>query len=298
VTEAVHEQIEVAPGRVVDVSYSGAAEGPVLIFHHGTPGSCAPVRAFSRAAEAAGLRVVAFSRPGYGRSTRHPGRAVVDVVADTTAVLAAVGADHCLMSGWSGGGPHALACAARLPQVRATFVIAGVAPYDADGLDWLAGMGEDNVIEFGKAIEGKETLAAFLSEQGDQLRHIKPEEIAASMTSILPEVDKAVLTDEFAEDTAEEFHDGLSAGIDGWLDDDLAFVRSWGFDLDEIVSPVSLWQGSEDLMVPFAHGQWLAARVPGASVHLEDGEGHLSIGVGHLDRIMAEACRAGGFTRD
>ena len=117
---------------------AGPPDGLPLVFHHGTPGAAPPVRSFEAAAHRRGLRLLTMSRPGYGGSTRQPGRSVVDVAADTSAVLDALGAAHCLVAGWSGGGPHALACAARTDAVDAVLVIAGVAPYGADGLDWMA----------------------------------------------------------------------------------------------------------------------------------------------------------------
>lgn len=132
-------QVRLADGRDLDVLESGHPGGRVLLFHHGTPGSRVPIRAVTDAAHRLGLRFVTTSRPGYGGSTRRPGRRVVDVAADSAAVLDAVGADRCLVAGWSGGGPHALACGAALPgRVRAVLVIAGVAPYPVEGLDWMA----------------------------------------------------------------------------------------------------------------------------------------------------------------
>jgi pimeloyl-ACP methyl ester carboxylesterase len=152
----------------------------------------------------------------------------------------------------------------------------------------MGAMGQDNVEEFSAALAGEQTLSRYLWEQHAHLKDVAVSDIVASMASLLPHVDRAVLTDEFGEDMAAAFHEGLRNGIDGWLDDDLAFTSEWGFDLAEIRRPVSLWQGSADLMVPFAHGQWLASRLPTASVHLEEGEGHLSIGVGALDRMLDE----------
>ena len=119
-------------------------------------------------------------------------------------------------------------------------------------------------------------------------------DVADALAGLLPDVDRAVLTDEFAEDLAASTREGLRSGVDGWLDDDLAFVRPWGFDLAEIRVPVMLWQGSADLMVPFGHGKWLAARVPGATVHLEEGEGHVSVMVGAVDRILDELVALSG----
>jgi pimeloyl-ACP methyl ester carboxylesterase len=120
------QQVMLPAGRRIDVRVSGPEGGFPLVFHHGTPGAATPMRALERAAHKQGLRLVAASRPGYGRSSRHEGRRVVDVVSDTKAVLHALRADRCVVAGWSGGGAHALACAARLPGVSATLVIAGV----------------------------------------------------------------------------------------------------------------------------------------------------------------------------
>jgi pimeloyl-ACP methyl ester carboxylesterase len=288
------EQLQLPDGRRLDMRVSGPADGLPLVFHHGTPGARTPIQALERAAHARGLRLVTTSRPGYGNSTRQPGRSVVDVVADTDAVLAALGAKRCLTMGWSGGGPHTLACGARLGAAAAVLVVAGVAPYGADGLDWMAGMGEDNIVEFSAALRGEDQLRPYLSQQGEVLRDIAAADIVASMESLLPDVDRAALTGEFGEDIAASFREAVSADVDGWLDDDLAFAKPWGFGLAEISVPVMIWQGSADLMVPFAHGQWLASRLPAAAAHLEDGEGHLSVGLGKLDPMLDELVKAAG----
>ncbi len=271
---------------------SGPTGGLPLVFHHGTPGAATPARAVERAAHERGLRLVTTSRPGYGDSTRQAGRSVVDVAADTTVVLAAIGAERCLVAGWSGGGPHALACAARLDTVAAVLVIAGIAPYGGDALEWMAGMGAENVIEFGAALQGEDHLRVYLVAEREELQEATVADIVSALETLLPDVDKAVLTDEFGEDMAASFHEGLRTGVDGWLDDDLAFTKPWGFDFSEITAPTMIWQGSADLMVPFAHGQRLAAQLPGASLHLEHGEGHLSLGLGAIDRMLDELVTA------
>ncbi len=287
-------QLHLADGRRLDLYERGPRDGAVLLFHHGTPGSCLPFRAIEQAAHRLGLRLVTTSRPGYGDSTRSPQRRVVDVVADTRAVLDAVGAERCYVAGWSGGGPHALACGARLAdRVDAVLVMAGVAPYQAEGLNFLAGMGEDNVIEFGKALEGEAALRPWLEEQAGQLRQVTAGDLVSALGSLLPAVDRALLTAKLGEDFAANIREGLRVGVDGWLDDDLAFTEPWGFDLSEIAVPTVIWQGSDDLMVPFAHGQWLAARIPGVVAHLEQGEGHLSIAVGAIDQILQELVALG-----
>jgi pimeloyl-ACP methyl ester carboxylesterase len=290
-TDADHVQLP--DGRFLDVRVSGPADGIPLVFHHGTPGSSTPSRAIERAAHAHGLRLVTTSRPGYGDSTAQPGRQVADVAADTAAVLEHIGVRRCLVAGWSGGGPHALACAARLPAAAAVLVIAGVAPYkEADGLDWLGGMGEENVTEFSAALAGEDELRSYLLGVRKHLKEVTAQGVVAALDTLLPDVDAAVLTGEFAEDMVISFHEALDLGVEGWLEDDLAFTQPWGFDLAEISVPTMIWQGSADLMVPFGHGQWLASHVPGASVHLEDGEGHLSIGIGALDRMLDEVSSA------
>jgi pimeloyl-ACP methyl ester carboxylesterase len=281
-------------GRNIDVRVYEPADGVPLVFHHGTPAAGLPNRAMVRSAQERGLRLVSISRPGYANSDRRPGRAVADVAADTATVLTELGADRCLVAGWSGGGPHALACGARLPAAAAVLVIASVAPHDADGLDWLAGMGQDNIDEFGLALAGEDALRPFLTAAREGILHATASDLVTSLDNLLPEVDRAALSGEFAEDMLAAFHEGLSMSIDGWVDDDLAFTRPWGFSLDEIAVPVTIWQGSEDLMVPFAHGRWLAGRMPAAVAHLEDGEGHLSIGLGAMDRMLDELVAAAG----
>jgi pimeloyl-ACP methyl ester carboxylesterase len=281
-------QVRLPDGRRLDVRVSGRAGAVPLVYHHGTPGAATPTRVLQRAVHTRGLRLVTMSRPGYGNSSPQPGRSVADVAADTAAVLAAIGAERCLVAGWSGGGPHALACAARLGATAGALVIAGVAPYGADGLDWMAGMGSDNVAEFSAAVRGEDELRPYLLDQREQLKDVTAAGIIASLESLLPDVDRAVLTGEFGEDMAASFHEALREGVEGWLGDDLAFTKPWGFDLEEISVPAMIWQGTADLMVPFAHGRWLASRVPGALAHLEDGEGHLSISIGALDRMLDE----------
>ncbi len=287
------DHVRLPDGRRLDIRVSGPASGLPLVFHHGTPGAVTPFRALERAAHARGLRLVTTSRPGYGDSSRQPGRRVVNVAADTSAVLTAIGAERCLIAGWSGGGPHALACGARLGPAAAVLVIAGVAPYGAEGLDWMSGMGEENVAEFSAAIQGEDVLRSYLGPQGEHLRDITAADIVSSLQTLLPDVDRAEVTGEFGEDMAASFREAVRAGVDGWLDDDLAFASPWGFGLDEISIPTMIWQGTADLMVPFSHGQWLASRLPAARAHLEEGEGHLSVGLGALDRMLDELTEAG-----
>ncbi|MDQ6933791.1 MAG: alpha/beta hydrolase [Actinomycetota bacterium] len=281
--------IDVPGAGSIEIEVSGADDAPVLLFHHGTPGAASQLRFLSRAANQHGLQLVTFSRPGYGSSTRRAGRTVADVAGDAAAVLDHVGADTAVVAGWSGGGPHALATGALLPErISGVLVIAGIAPFAAEGLDFLAGMGEQNVEEFDASQQGEQALRTYLEADAEQLRGADAAGIIKGLSTLLPEVDREVLTDEFGEDMAANFRDALREGIDGWLDDDLAFVQPWGFALEDLRLPAFVWQGSADLMVPFAHGQWLAEHIPGVNAHLREGEGHLSIGIGAIEEMLDE----------
>jgi len=274
-------------GRTLEVLDTGD-DGLPCLFHNGTPGGPVRHEAAIAAARAAGLRWITYARPGYGESTPFADRTVAQVAQDTATVLDALGLGEFVTYGWSGGGPHALACAALLPgRCRAAATVASVAPYGVEGLDFLAGMAEENVEEFGLALQGRAAVTPFLLEGRQVLREVTGEQVADSLGGLIGEVDRGSLTGEFAEFVAASFRAALRNGIDGWLDDDLAFTQDWGFALDAIEVPVTVWQGAQDLMVPFAHGQWLAAHVAGATSRLLPDYGHLSM-VAHVRTILAE----------
>jgi pimeloyl-ACP methyl ester carboxylesterase len=283
------ETLELPDGRTLEYGLDGDADGLPLVLHHGTPGAAQFYPELVDAARRHGLRLVMPSRPGYSGSTENPGRTVGSVAADVAHLLDALGAAEFVTIGWSGGGPHALACGALLPdRCRAVATIAGVAPFRAEGLDWLAGMGAENVDEFDAALAGTGPLTAYLEAEAPAMAAITPEQIAAGLGDLISDVDKKVLAAGFADHLAPSFHAALSRGVAGWRDDDLAFTAEWGFPLDPYPVPVAVWQGDQDRMVPFAHGRWLAGHVAGAEVHLEPGEGHLSLMATLLDRIVAD----------
>ncbi|MET1232441.1 MAG: alpha/beta fold hydrolase [Candidatus Limnocylindrales bacterium] len=281
------EAVQTLDGRSLDLYLGGPPDGDALLFHIGTPAAPVPYDPAIRAMAERGLRYVAFSRAGYGSSTRRPGRSVGDVVDDVATVLDHVGARTALTLGWSGGGPHALASAALLPdRIRAVATIGGVAPYPADGLDYLEGTGAENVAEFNAALEGPDALIEFKERNWPIFRKVTAEEVADSFGDLIDDVDRGALTGEFADWTAAMCREALRESYWGWFDDDMAFIRPWGFDLDAIRVPVHVWQGRHDRMVPFGHGQWLASHIPTAIPHLFDDEGHLSLGVTRFGDIL------------
>jgi len=288
--------LKLPDGRTLEAVDEGEPGGTLLVFHHGSPGAAVPFEPFDRAAAKRGIRLVTLSRAGFGDSSRQEGRSVADAVADAAALADHLGVERFVTIGWSGGGPHALACAALLPgRGAAAATMAGVAPYDADGLEWTAGMGEDNQIEYPLAARDPEELLRWMDPQVEALSVVRPEEIVAELRSVISPVDEAMVDGELGELLAASFRRAFRNGPWGWYDDDLAFVRPWGFDPSSIAVPVSIWQGREDLMVPFAHGEWLVEHVPTGRSRLRPEHGHLSLAVGAIGEILDDLLEAAGI---
>jgi pimeloyl-ACP methyl ester carboxylesterase len=282
------EIVNIGAGRELRVVEAGDPGGAAVVIHHGTPGSRLLFGPWVEDAERRGIRLIGYERPGYGGSTRQPGRSVADAASDVAAIADALEIARLAVWGGSGGGPHALACAALLPgRVAAAATLASVAPYPADGLDWLAGMGEDNIGEFNAALRGPEELEPLLERLVAGLLAADPETIADEMRSLLSPADAAVLTGEVAAFMHGSMNAGLLGGVHGWLDDDLAFAKPWRFRLDEIEVPVLVWQGMQDKFVPPAHGEWLAAHVRGAEARLAPEDGHLTLAARRIPEVHA-----------
>lgn len=269
-------------GRTVHAYDTTGSEGDArlpVFWHHGTPNSGAPPEPLFAAAEERGIRWVSFDRPGYAGSTPLPGRDLASVASDTRAVADALGIDRFAVVGHSGGSPHALACAALLPdRVVSAACFAGMAPFSAEGLDWFVGMYPGGRAELQTAIGGREALAAQL-DAGDY----DPEMFTPS--------DLATLSGEWSWfDTVVTA--GLANGRGGMIDDDLAYVRPWGFDPTTITVPVLLAHGTDDRVLPIAHSRWLAQHCPTAELVEVDAAGHLSVlsyASAALDWITAQA---------
>jgi pimeloyl-ACP methyl ester carboxylesterase len=281
----VPQTIQTRDERRLEVHEGGDSDGYPVLFHHGTPAAGLVYEPHAALAREQGLRLIGYDRPGYAGSTRKNDRRVEDCVADVTEIADALNLDSFAMWGISGGGPHALACAALCDdRLKAVASLASVAPYGADGLDWLEGMGEDNHIEFGKVLEGEDALRAYCVQATEEMLNAQPEELVQVLDSLLGPEDKSVLTGRFAEYMLECDHHGLEQGIDGWVDDDFAFAEPWGFQVEDIARPVLLLHGEDDRFVPVSHGHWLAARIPDVEARIDAADGHLTL----FERRMRE----------
>ena len=269
----------------LELHEAGDPAGFPVVMQHGTPMSGLSYPVHDALAKEQGIRLIGYDRPGYGGSARRPGRVVADCAADLDAIADALGLERYGSWGVSGGGPHVLAsgalCDERLVAVAS---LASVAPWEADGLDWLEGMGEENHVEFGKALEGEDALRPYLEEQAEGVRSASPDDLLRLMETLLGAEDRAVLTGGFARFMLETDLHALAPGVDGWLDDDLAFARPWGFDLAAIDRPVLLVHGDDDRFVPVSHGRWLAERIPNVEARIDAGDGHLTL----FERRMRE----------
>ncbi len=276
VPEHIEHRLRMPDGRTLAVAEWGEPDGTPWFALHGTPGG--RIGWWQEFAIYRRFRVRRFTvdRPGYGESTRLPGRSVADIVADVASAADQLGADQFLVSGGSGGGPHALACAALLPdRVIRCEADVSVAPYSAEGLDWFAGQTEGNVIEFRTALEGEAPLRPLLeglrSEMLVRLAEHRLDWIGDDYH--LSEADLAQAEKHFAR-TRAHVTSALVDSADGWVDDNLAFTKPWGFGVEDIQVPVLLTYGRTDVLVPAGHGDWLAAHVPGAMAWVDEDAGH------------------------
>jgi pimeloyl-ACP methyl ester carboxylesterase len=183
--------------------------------------------------------------------------------------------------GHSGGGPHALACAALLPErVLGAVGVAGLAPSPAEGLDWFAGMGPFGAAELRAAAGGRAPLEAYLASTEFDSAQFTPADHAALAGAW-----------SWLGGVAEQ---ALAGGRGGMVDDNLAYVAPWGFDPGQVSPPVLFLHGGQDRVVPSAHGEWLARRAPAAELWLRPDDGHISVlaaGEAALDWLLEHADR-------
>ena len=272
--------------RVVEVLTAGPTDGTPLIFNTGSPGGAALFPLLTEAAAEHHLRVVHYSRPGFGRSTAQPGRSVADAAGDVAAILDSLWADRFVTMGWSGGGPHALASAALLSdRCAAAASVSGSGPYGAAGLDWFAGMDDCNREAYSLAAAGDIAgLTALNEAEAPRYPTMRAQPLDHTWAGHPARADVAA----FREFAAATCRNALVEGIAGWRDDELALTRPWGFEVEQIRCPVTIWHGEADQMVPVGHGRWLTNHISGARAHFEPGLNHGALMRTHFRGIVAE----------
>ena len=281
-------RVRTKDGRTLAVEDAGDRAGRPVLVHVGTPNSRHLYGRTVADAAARGLRLISYDRPGYGESTPQPGRTMADGAADVRAICAALGIEKLVTWGLSGGGPHVLACAALLPDlVTAAASLCSLAPYDAAGLDWMAGFSPAAVEEVRLMFADPAASRATFEEEREQTLAADPAELAQEWQKTSPDADLAFLTSE-----AICVQQSYAAGIEGCWDDCWAQLTPWGFDVTPIAVPVLLLHGRRDEAVPFSHGQWLAARIPGVEARFYDNEGHglREKHIGEVHAWLAERC--------
>ena len=281
-------QFKLKDGRELEIADNGINSESAIVFHHGTPGHASSWTDWLESAATAGIRAIAYSRAGYGTSDRNPGRSVINVNSDIAQVLDAKNITKFVSIGWSGGGPHCLANTFE-PRNVGAISLAGVGAFGVDDLDFLEGMGPENHDEFGAALKGEAVIDQWMNDNAGAMKSVTGSDIIEAFGGLIGDADKAVLEGGEADAMAASMRSALAVSFDGWIDDDLVFVKKWGFEPEAITKPVFLWQGDDDFMVPHAHSYWLEKHIPTATLSFKPGEGHISLTVRYRAEILAQA---------
>jgi len=257
----VAQVVKAADGRRLSVESLGARDGKPVFLFHGTPGAGIGPRPRGIVLHRLGIRLICYDRPGYGDSDRQRGRSVGHAAYDTADIADALGIETFSVVGRSGGGPHALACAALLGgRVKCAATLGSLAPIDAKRLQWYDGMAKSNIRAYDPETEEGE-LELIAASMVEELRN-DPESLLRSLGSELDAHDKEIVGDIALRRLIVETHArALMKSPAGWIDDVLALRSPWGFEASSIRVPVKLWHGTDDVFSPISHARWLADEI-------------------------------------
>ena len=284
--------------RIVGVYDYGDPDGAPVFTFHGTPACGAGFAWADEPATRLGLHIIAPDRPGIGRSSpAGPGGYTVAGYADQVAQLAdALGIDRFAVWGYSGGGPYAVACAARLgDRVTAAAVSAGLGQMG----EWAgaADFAKTDRQLLGLSVR-RPRLARMILGTTARLARRMPKSAFKSFDKELSEADRAVVpTLGSPREAMALFTEAFTHGAGGCVADYRALSEPWGLDLAAVRVPMVIWQGDDDTMVPLRHSQELAKRIPSAELRLWPGEGHLAT-ISHVEDILAALVRAAAVNND
>jgi pimeloyl-ACP methyl ester carboxylesterase len=273
----VTQVVKVPDGRRLSVESLGDPDGKPVFLLHGTPGGRNGPRPRGIVFHRLGIRLLSYDRPGYPGSDRLRDRKVADAAIDVEAIADYFEIERFSVVGRSGGAPHALACAgaARLnTRVICAAALCSLAPYNAEGLDWKAGMADSNVTAYREAEKDLPALIATLNERAVEARN-SSEGLLKTLWPELGGPDRNVIGDIALRRIIARNHvEALNGTIDGWIDDVLALSHDWGFDLSGIIAPVKLWSGSRDVFSPITHSYWLEKHIDSAELEEASGAAH------------------------
>ncbi|ANH40165.1 Haloalkane dehalogenase [Nocardioides dokdonensis FR1436] len=283
-------------GRRIAYLDGGDPAGYPVIGLHGTPGCRLNRLPDDEVYARTGVRYITTDRAGYGQSSRHRGRSVADEAADVRAVADALGLDRFSVVGGSGGGPHALACAALLDdRVERVACQSSLAPLGEGGMArdaWLWQMEPEAAQALAWVDAGEGALTAEIQAAQARMERLLVSDPASFLGEGMGGADQEVLArPEVVAAFTRIMAEQAAHGVGGSVDDTLAFARPWGFRLEDISIPVLLTYGLQDFSCPPDHGRWLARHLPTALV-VEDGAG------GHLPQdLEADIARTFSWLR-